>query len=128
MAFHSPSELHTEFSAALQQQDLDTLTAMYEDDAVQLQPDGTTVTGASAIRTVLEQLIGNGVSLQGEQRLALVAGDLALTSTVYTLPRGDGGSSTISTAEVSRRQPDGTWRVVIDTPTFTGQFPGQPKA
>jgi hypothetical protein len=42
----------------------------------------------------------------GEQRAALLCGDLALTSTL--LPDGT------VTAEVARRQSDGTWLWVID--------------
>ena len=44
--------------------------------------------------------------VDGVQQPALVNGDLALTST-----RSQSGSVT---AEVARRQPDGTWRWVID--------------
>ena len=42
----------------------------------------------------------------GEQRPALINGDLALTST--RLPDGQ------ITSEVARRQPDGTWKWAID--------------
>jgi hypothetical protein len=42
----------------------------------------------------------------GEQRPAVISGDLALTCT--RLPDGT------VTAEVARRQADGTWRWVID--------------
>jgi hypothetical protein len=42
----------------------------------------------------------------GEQRPALICGDLALTSTL--LPDGD------ITSEVARRQSDGSWLWVID--------------
>jgi hypothetical protein len=42
----------------------------------------------------------------GEQRAAMVCGDLALTST--RLPDG------MVTAEIARRQSDGTWLWVID--------------
>jgi hypothetical protein len=43
----------------------------------------------------------------GEQRPALRSGDVALTSTLLT----DG----TVTAEVARRQPDGSWLWAIDT-------------
>jgi len=48
-------------------------------------------------------------SFQSEQRPALRCGDLALTSTRFA-----GGV----TAEVARRQPDGTWLWVIDQSKF----------
>jgi hypothetical protein len=45
------------------------------------------------------------------QHPALRLGELALTST--RLPGGG------ATAEVARRQPDGTWRWVLDRPNVT---------
>jgi len=50
-------------------------------------------------------------TVSGESQPALRFGDLALTST-----RFDGGA----TAEVARRQPDGTWLWVIDQPRVFG--------
>jgi hypothetical protein len=47
--------------------------------------------------------------LDGESQPALRLGDLALTSTRFS-----GGA----TAEVARRQPDGTWLWVIDQPSI----------
>ena len=47
----------------------------------------------------------------GEQRPAMLSGELALTST--RLPNGT------MTAEVARRQSDGSWRWVIDQPAIT---------
>ena len=47
-----------------------------------------------------------GSSAVGDQRPALICGDLALTST--RLPDGE------VTSEVARRQADGTWLWVID--------------
>ena len=118
MPFSAPAALHTEFAAALAARDVDALVAMYERGAIQVQADGRTTTGKEAFRATFEGLLSGPLPQGGSQRVAAVAGDLALTSTEYTFPSPDGGTTVMRTAEVSRRQPDGTWRVVIDAPYF----------
>jgi len=86
--------------------DAERMAALYERDAV-LAGDGRRVVGKDAIRDFYTELITAGQKFAlGVQRPALISGDLALTSTV--LPDG------AVTAEVARRQPDGTWLWVID--------------
>lgn len=59
------------------------------------------------VKDFYSELIAAGRKFElGVQRLALISGDLALTSTV--LPDGT------VTAKVARRQLDGTWLWVID--------------
>jgi hypothetical protein len=65
------------------------------------------VRGIEAIRARFEAQVAAGEQFaRGEQRAALISGDLALTST--RLPAGT------VTSEVARRQTDGSWLWVID--------------
>jgi len=50
-------------------------------------------------------------------RFVVVADDVALLSNDWTM-EGDGWSAAATTAEVARRQADGSWRYVIDNPFF----------
>ncbi len=119
MTYTSPDQIHDVFADAFAAGDIDALLALYEDGAVQLQRDGSVISGQDNLRAVFTQLLSLGLTMSGKQQHAIVAGDLALTSTRYELPTPDGtGTTTMSTAEVSHRQPDGTWRVVIDAPSF----------
>jgi hypothetical protein len=62
---------------------------------------------------VYEQLLADKPTFTpGEQRPALRNGDLALTST-----RLVGGGAT---AELARRQSDGTWLWILDQPNILG--------
>ena len=89
--------------------DLDGLVALYQPDAVLALPGGKVATGHAEIRAAFEQLLASRSSFPpGEQRPALVIGDLALTSARL--------ASGAVTAEVARRQPDGSWRWVLDQP------------
>jgi ketosteroid isomerase-like protein len=94
--------------------DVEGLVALYEPDAAMAFPPGNVATGSDAIREVFEDLVASGVKLTpGDPQPTLRVGDLALTST-----RLDSGQVT---TEVARRQPDGTWRWVIDQPNVLGQ-------
>jgi ketosteroid isomerase-like protein len=87
--------------------DVDGMVALYEPHAVLDCGDGRLLQGREAIYAFYAGLVAMGRKFDfGDQRPAIVSGDLALTST--RLP--DGGV----TAEIARRQNDGTWRWVID--------------
>jgi ketosteroid isomerase-like protein len=87
--------------------DVDGMAALYEPHAVLDCGDGRLTLGKEAIRAFYAGLVAMGRKFNfGDQRPAIISGDLALTST--RLP--DGGV----TAEVARRQGDGTWLWVID--------------
>ena len=93
--------------------DVEGLVALYEPDAALAFPAGQLAVGREAIRATYEKLLAGGPQFQpGEQAPALVNGDLALTST-----RLVGGGVT---AEVARRQPDGSWLWAIDQPNVLG--------
>lgn len=119
MSFAHPDGLHTAFAVAFQTHDVAALVNLYEDGAVQIQQDGVAITGPDALADVFTDLLASGLTMQGDPQQAIVVGDLALTSTHYTFGAdGSEGVRTVATAEVSRRQPDGSWRVVIDVPGF----------
>lgn len=89
--------------------DVDGMVALYEPDAVLAFPPGTISRGHAAIRQAYAQLVaGRPTLIPGEPQPALRNGDLAITSTHLA----SGGV----TVEVARRQPDGTWRWIIDNP------------
>jgi ketosteroid isomerase-like protein len=92
--------------------DVDGMTALFEPDGVIDCGDGRLVRGREAIHAFFSELQVTGLGPEGrrfelgEQRPALICGDLALTST-----RSANGDVT---TEVARRQPDGSWLWVID--------------
>lgn len=119
MSFTHPDGLHAAFAAACQAHDVAALVDLYEDGALQVQQDGAPVVGRAALADGFTRLLAAGLTMQGDAQKAIIADDLALTSTHYTFnDDAPGGPRTVVTAEVSRRQPDGNWRVVIDVPGF----------
>jgi ketosteroid isomerase-like protein len=104
-----PDDLSRLIVQRLNAGDVDGVVALYEPHAVLALPNGQVATGAEEIRNVYEQLIADKPTFAaGAQRPTLRSGDLALTSS--RLPTG------VVTAEVARRQPDGTWLWVLDRP------------
>ena len=91
--------------------DVDGMAALYESDAALACGDGQIAVGTDAIRKFYADLLATGRTFElGEQRPAMLREKVALTST--RLPTG------IVTAEVARKQIDGTWRWVIDQPSI----------
>jgi hypothetical protein len=83
------------------------MVAVYAPNAVLDFGGGRLTLGKEAIRAFYIGLVATGRKLAfGDQRACIVTGDLALTST--RLPHGN------VTAEVARRQGDGTWLWVVD--------------
>ncbi len=99
---------------------LDALVALYEADATLVAQPGEVVTGTEAIREALSGLIAMRPTFNIEGRKVLQTGDIALSFADWTLagtaPNGEPIEMAAQTSDVLRRQPDGSWRFVIDNP------------
>lgn len=106
-----PEDLGRYFLERANAGDVEGLVALYEPGAVLAFPPGTLAVGHEKIRQVYAGLLaGRPTFSSAGQPPAIRNGDLALTST-----RLPGGGATV---EVARRQPDGSWRWVIDQPAL----------
>jgi uncharacterized protein (TIGR02246 family) len=120
MPARNPEELDRLFTEALNAGDLDALVALYEPQATLTPEPGRIVTGTHAIREALSAFVATKPTINLRVKTLAQTGDIALTSARWELtgtgPDGNpiqmGGHS----VEVSRRQADGTWLFVIDTP------------
>ncbi len=102
-----PQELERLLVSRQREGDVDGMVDLYEPDAILDDGSGSLAIGKTAIRKVFMDFIATGRKFDlGTQQAAIVCGDLALTSTKLS----DGNV----TAEVARRQSDGTWLWVID--------------
>ncbi|MGI8757517.1 MAG: YybH family protein [Acidimicrobiales bacterium] len=120
MTAEAPEAIHGRVQAAFNAGDLEGLVALYEPDAQMMTPDGVAV-GTEAIRENWAFLLSLGATMELTTRYAMRNEDLALLRNDYRVT-GPDLDLTGSTAEVARRQPDGTWRYVIDHPFGASQL------
>lgn len=122
MTVSKPDQIHERFLGAVQSRDMDAMMDLYVPDGVAIGIDGGECVGHDAIRAMLSGFVGSVHSMSGTTRKIFVAGDVALSSASWTAEfvAPDGTTQTQSgvTAEVLVRQPDGSWRMLIDDPLF----------
>ena len=124
MAAREPGAVHRLFAERFSAGDLDGLVALYEPDAVLVAQPGQVARGTEAIREALGGFLAHKGTFHLEPGGVFRAGDLALLVSSWTLkgtgPDGMPLDLAATTADVVRRQPDGTWLVAIDNPWGVG--------
>jgi uncharacterized protein (TIGR02246 family) len=121
MAERGPVEAHTQFQKAFNAGDLQGLMKLYEPDAVLIpEPEAEAVKGVQAIRSALEGFLALKGRIELQTKHVVQHGDIALLRAAWrftgTGPDGKPVEMTHGSAEVVRRQPDGSWRYIIDHP------------
>lgn len=123
MPAKEPKDLHTLFVTAFNARDIEQILALYEKDAKFSMENGVIVEGIPAIREVFQGFMALKGKMVMETHFATQAGDIALLSGGWTLaisgPDGKPIEMNGITAEVARRQADGTWKYLIDYPNGT---------
>ncbi len=110
-----------EWATAARDRDLDRSLSHMAEDAVMLPPAGPPIVGKDAIRDYMASGFATpGFSVTWEPQSVVVAGggDFAYTHarSVYTIPGPGGTVQTVHAKGVAiwRKDPDGTWRCVVD--------------
>lgn len=115
MAAHSAMELIELFAERFAVGDIDGLLELYEEDAV-FPNHHTTAQGNDQIRAVLQGYVNSGAKLRFGRQVAFETGDIALVQNAWSLTTVSGDEATGVTVEIARKQPDGLWKYVIDSP------------
>jgi len=115
MGASRPNEASRLFEERFASSDLDGLMDLYEDGAVFTNAQGAHE-GSDAIRQVLAGYLSTGASIAMNDSVSFEAGELALVHWAWTMTFPDGRVAEGATAEVLRRQSDGSWKFIIDNP------------
>lgn len=99
--------------ACLASNDVDGLRELYDEGAVFADYDGV-ASGWEEIKVAHQKFLDAGYSLELSDSITLQADDVALVHWSWAVTRPDGASIEGASAEVLRRQVDGTWRFIID--------------
>lgn len=92
--------------------DFEAAAALYEDDAVFVEVHAEARGGS--IAAAHREFVEAGYVLHPDRFAVMEAGGLALVHWAWTVTKPDGSAFKGVSAEVLRRQPDGTWKFVID--------------
>ena len=126
MKAHKPEECDRLLFEVIETGDLDAALALYEPDAIFVVSPGQVVTGHAAIREVLQSMMAADAKgkLDAVTAVPSADGSVAFTrakgSSTSTGPDGKPVTTPFHSIEVVRKQPDGTWRIVIDDPSGEG--------
>ena len=127
MPAHKPEEVDLLLQKALLERgDLDAAVALYEPNAIFVVSPDRVVTGHAAIREVLQGMIAANATGKLDAVTAVPSADGSIAFTrakgSSTSPGPDGKPVTthFHSIEVVRKQPDGTWCIVIDDPSGGG--------
>jgi ketosteroid isomerase-like protein len=120
MAARSPEEIDRIFERELNAANVEGLLALYEAGAAFAVEPGKVVTGTAAIREAIEGFLSMKPTMRLTPRVLANAGDIAMVSSKWVLkgsaPDGSAVDLSGESVEILRRQTDGTWKFVIDSP------------
>lgn len=118
MGAKEPDAVIERFAELFNAGDVDGLLhELYEDDIVLLPgPGAETANGKAAVSAVLKEFLSMGGTMSVVSKTAVPNGDLALTHSKWRLDVPGADPMEATTAEVVRRQSDGTWKYLIDNP------------
>ena len=116
----SPEQVIERFADHLNDGDLDAMTGLYEPEATFVPEPGVQLRGLETIREALQGFLALKPTISGEIQSVIETGGVALVVNRWRLegtgPEGDPIEMSGLSADVVRRQADGSWRVLIDDP------------
>lgn len=117
---HKPEDWPRIFEQHLNAGDLDAVMLMYEPDARFVSRTGETLVGRDAIRKVLAELVEAKTQFHSRVVRTVIVGDIAQLCTDFDGAREDDSGKTVPVSaraiEVLRRQPDGSWKLIMGDP------------
>jgi ketosteroid isomerase-like protein len=118
MAATTPEQIHRLFEHRFNAGDIDGLMELYEPDAALIAQPGSLANGIEQARAALQGFLTLKGHITLDTKLVVTVGELAYLANTWSLhgtdPDGNPVALGATTAEVARRQPDGSWRYVID--------------
>jgi uncharacterized protein (TIGR02246 family) len=123
MSRGTPEQVLKSIGDGINTGNLDSLMLLYEPEAAFATQPGTLTHGLAGVREALAGFIAMKGKLDLKVTRVLEASDLALVNAVWSFagtgPDGEPVKLAAKSADVLRRQADGSWRFLIDNPWGT---------
>lgn len=105
---------------AFNEGDLEALLNFYEDAAVVVAEPSRAISGKAELRSFFESVMRSGISARQLKTRVIEAAGVALFLSRWTLTssevKADAAPRTFVATTVFRKQPDGSWKALIDNP------------
>jgi Ketosteroid isomerase homolog len=119
-AVMNPEDMNAAFAEAYNSGSLDNLLALYETDAILVNPNGGRDQGIRQIRKTLEDLLRLQGRMTSRNIYCIPFENIALLRAHFTLqfvgPDGNPTQIQGHTSEIVRKQKDGSWLYIVDHP------------
>ena len=116
----NPEDMNAAFAEACNSGSIERVLALYEPGAVLIQPNGNPLRGTGQIRIELEDLLRQNGRMESRNIHCIRFENIALLRGHFVFraqgPDGRPIQMESCTSEIVRRQPDGTWRYIVDHP------------
>lgn len=107
-------DAHETLAAAYNTGDLATVLSMYDVDGIIVAEPGNPVSGKEKFETAVKAIL----SIKGKMKIKTVyclqTGDIAVGRSEWSIKDGNEVKVSAKGVEVMKRQPDGSWKVLID--------------
>ncbi len=121
MSAKNPAELQDLIEKAFNEHNLDAIVELYEENTAIVNPQNQeTMIGKESVRGLMSNFVGLKPTFKYTKKSVFQSDDLAMLSGTWTLngtgPDGSAVEMAGQTAEVARKQADGTWLYAVDSP------------
>jgi ketosteroid isomerase-like protein len=120
MTANTPEHAVAMVDEAFNRGDMETLLDFYESAAVVVTDSGAVARGSAERRAFFERVMRSGAAARQLKTHVIEADGIALFLSRWTLNPGAGDPNEVARTFVAttvlRKQPDGTWKALIDNP------------
>lgn len=107
-------DVHSLLAAAYNTGDLDTVLSIYDVNGIIVADPANPVSGKEKFTAAVKDILSIKGKMEIKTVYCLQTGDVAVGRSEWSIKDGSETKVSAKGVEVMKRQPDGTWKVVID--------------